>query len=167
MERISGVSLFVMYLALCLCVATTRARMSSEASLIEKACEKAEHKDFCISNLKSNPEAKNTNMRGLALLYVNLVREHVVKNAAMKAIDQQCKEEYVDALVEIDDSITDFSTNAAHDISTWMSSAMSYVDTCQEMLKEAGVTGSELQSNQLLSKLCNSALAVINAWALL
>ncbi|GAB4841108.1 hypothetical protein Ancab_021852, partial [Ancistrocladus abbreviatus] len=164
MERISGTLMFILPLAFC--ATTTAAQSSNSDGLIEKACEAALYKDFCFSNLKSNPEAQDTDMRGLAMLYVKLVREQATNNTAMKAINQQCKEEYEDLLAEIDDSITAFATNSIHDISTWMSSAMSYVDTCEGELKEAGVTGPEFESNQTLLKLCSSALAVINAWAL-
>ncbi|GMH02601.1 hypothetical protein Nepgr_004440 [Nepenthes gracilis] len=192
MERVSSLFLFIIPLAFCFATTFavhTTGGLSAQHSakptagaeaLIKQACQKALYKEFCVSTLKARPEAKNIDLKGLAFLTMKVAKEQGNATAAFidtklkneeslaPGLDQalnDCREQYDDALAQIEDSMQAFLANAANDVNTWLSAAMTNADTCEEGLNDAGVGGAMGDRNQVFVKLCSNALAVTNAWA--
>ncbi|GAB2214584.1 hypothetical protein Droror1_Dr00018939 [Drosera rotundifolia] len=143
-------------------------------ALIEKACQATLYKDFCITTFKSRPEAQTQDLKGLAFLSMKLAKEHANVTAAyiagkLKDEDnlpsgledalEECNDQYDDALAQIEDSMQAFFANAKNDVKTWLSTAITNADTCEQTLKDSGVPGALGDRNIVFEKLCSSALS--------
>ncbi|GAB2281728.1 hypothetical protein Dimus_016297 [Dionaea muscipula] len=160
--------------------ANANAKTTADATgvaLIEKACQSTIYKDFCISTLRSKPEAQTIDVKGLAFLSMKLAKEHANVTAAFIAsklkneeslgpeLDdalEECNDQYDDALAQIEDSMQAFLSNAANDVKTWLSTAITNADTCEQSIKDSSVAGALGDRNQVFEKLCSTALAITN-----
>ncbi|GAB4841109.1 hypothetical protein Ancab_021853 [Ancistrocladus abbreviatus] len=149
------------------------------AAIIEKACETAVDKNFCITTLKAKPETKNLDLKGVAFLSLKLAKEQANVSAAYVAaqlkneenldpqLDQaynDCSELYDDVLAQIEDSMQAFLAHNATDVDTFMLAAIADAGTCQQSLDESKVKSPLSARNQMLVKLCNIAFSATHAW---
>ncbi|KAK9726337.1 hypothetical protein RND81_05G207000 [Saponaria officinalis] len=146
---------------------------------IEKACNSALHKDSCIKTLKSQPGSGNADIKTLAFMSLNVTKTYgktvadwVAQKVEEPELDPEieqaltdCSDQYTDAMAQLEDSLVAFFANALNDVKTWMSTAMTNANTCEEGLKGANAGDVMGNKNAIFAQYCANTLAVVNELA--
>ncbi|KAL5560107.1 hypothetical protein UlMin_036318 [Ulmus minor] len=160
MKNITNVC-FVILATLCL----QQINKVESKDLISVACSIALHKKDCESSLRSQPESKSADLIGLAKIALKLAEANAnrvtsqfsqkLKKESNKYVKEEltdCLEAYQTALEKIEDSIDALASKRFSDASTWVSAAMTEVESCK----------SALSSNKAFTRYCSNVLAVTN-----
>ncbi|KAL9228213.1 hypothetical protein vseg_003818 [Gypsophila vaccaria] len=143
---------------------------------IEKACSSSPHKELCVETLKSYPGSANADIKTLAFMSLNLTKlygKQVADWIAEKVEDPElgpeleqaladCSDQYTDAMAQLEDSLVAFFSNALVDVKTWMSTAMTNANTCEDGLKAANAGNIMGNKNTEFSKYCSNTLAIVH-----
>ncbi|KAF3780444.1 putative invertase inhibitor [Nymphaea thermarum] len=149
---------------------------TNNADLLHQVCSNVTFKDLCISALGSDPSSSTADINKLAVLSVEVAKEHAKatysyiehllnSTAGDPSLQQSltdCSDVYVDIVEQLEDSISAFSEKQYKNINTWVSAAISDVQTCDDGFKEQRVERSPLvQKNAITSNLCSNVLAIL------
>ncbi|KAF5462459.1 hypothetical protein F2P56_018463 [Juglans regia] len=148
--------------------------LSKTNDLIEHACNRSTHKDFCVNTLNSHSKSKDADLSGLASIAVTLAYQnatnilhelHLLGNnntGAEPSIQQgveECKDYYLDAAEQLENSISALSQKAYHDANTWLKVAETDADSCEAAFQ--GQKSEMSHKNRLFRQLANNALTVV------
>lgn len=138
----------------------------------------SQRKAFCLSVLKSEPNSKNADLKGLGFIALKAASKNattiLVKiqtwlndTEAEPAFDDAlsgCDDSYLDVVDQIGDSINALVSGANGNVQTWMKAAVADIDTCDAGVK--GLTTAHAveltQGNRVLRQLCNVALGIVH-----
>ncbi|KAM7254580.1 hypothetical protein ACFE04_003960 [Oxalis oulophora] len=118
--------------------------LSQNPDLITKTCDKTLHKDLCNSILRSHPKSAQADLHGLAIIVLQdakadawKIKEHIdvlTKATSDDTLIKMCLKEFAgniaDAVNEIEESIKALDGKKYADVITWISAAMTNLDTC-------------------------------------
>ncbi|KAF8401431.1 hypothetical protein HHK36_012370 [Tetracentron sinense] len=77
-----------------------------------------------------------------------------------------CSENYLDAIEQIDDSLAALDSKGYNDVNTWVTAAMSDAESCEQGFKDGASHVSVLHDkNAIFGQLCSNALAITNLLA--
>ncbi|XP_074309585.1 putative invertase inhibitor [Silene latifolia] len=155
---------------------TNKGENGKNNPLITKACASAQYKDLCIKTLKEQPGSANADIKTLAFMSLNIttsfgkmvsdwVAEKLEDPELGPQIEQaltDCSDQYTDAMAQLEDSMVAFFSNAFNDVKTWMSTAMTNANTCEEGLKTANAIKVMGNKNKEFSQYCSNVLAIVN-----
>lgn len=146
-------------------------------NLITSACDHTLYKELCRKTLESDPASRAaTNFEGLdkvalkhATSAATQIRSKVTNllngssSKAVKGALKDCNENYQGAIEKLTDSSSALASKGYNDANTWVTSAMSAAESCDEGIEEAGGPKS-LLNNQgtTFSQLCSIVLAITN-----
>ncbi|KAL3531494.1 hypothetical protein ACH5RR_010816 [Cinchona calisaya] len=170
---------FLLSIALCLVIRSQLiVAQSPDGNLIAKACEQANHKDFCISLLKSDRNSAKADLRGLAYIALRLaeknatatslfIKETLNKSDRESGTYQQalldCSEHYITAVELIEDSISSLVSDVYNDVAKLAKAAVADLDACDESVKEQGGNAVTVADKNLeIRQLINTALSIVH-----
>ncbi|KDP28188.1 hypothetical protein JCGZ_13959 [Jatropha curcas] len=145
------------------------------SGLVEQVCEHSHNKTKCIESFNSNPTSEGASLEQLGVLaiklavqnatYTSLYMQQFLGNQTLDPAVQQavshCAEQYSNASQELEDSIDALSTDDRHTVFTWVSAAITNIESCEDKLKESGSPDSVLLArNAMFRFLCDNALAI-------
>ncbi|CAN0885549.1 Putative invertase inhibitor [Linum grandiflorum] len=148
--------------------------------LIEKVCSKTLNKEDCLASLASTKGSQLATLPELGVIaldnavqnatktsvYIKMMLSNQNLDPAVEQALQDCFQQYLDVVDQLDDSTAALLANATTDVQTWVSAAMSDVDSCDQGLKEH--RGSELvlsRRNAGFRQLCSTVLAINSLYA--
>ncbi|PON65863.1 Pectinesterase inhibitor domain containing protein [Parasponia andersonii] len=142
-------------------------------ALLSTACKHAEHKDFCVSMLVSDPNIHDADLKGLGLIalrqassnasdiseYVKTLLNDSSLDPAVQDGVSECLEHYLDAAEQLDDSVAALLADAHKDVDAWIGVALTDSISCDAALSEGheSVLGGK---NEVFRQLCDNALAI-------
>ncbi|KAG2693394.1 hypothetical protein I3843_08G090700 [Carya illinoinensis] len=147
---------------------------ANTTDLIERACNRSIHKDFCVNTLKSHSKSKDADLSGLASIAVTLAYQNATNildelhslgnndTSAEPSIQQgveECKDYYLDAAEQLENSLSALSQKAYHDMNTWLKVAVTDADSCEAAFQ--GQKSKMSHKNRLFRMLANNALTVV------
>ncbi|GMY16959.1 putative invertase inhibitor [Fagus crenata] len=151
------------------------ANQPHSTNLIEHACQDTNHhKELCISSLKSDPASQQADLEGLAIIAIKLAYENataiadnilVLSNnntdtepSEEQGLDQ-CMDNYLDAVDQLENAIYAFSKNAYKDVHTWVKAAVADADSCEAAFE--GRKSEITRKNKIFRQLVNNTLAIL------
>ncbi|GAV62749.1 PMEI domain-containing protein [Cephalotus follicularis] len=175
---------FLFLLPLLLCFSflplLTNANEGTGTKLITEVCKDTTDKDFCVSTFESAPDIEQEDITGLTLIALKLASKNASDTSALikkmladttldPVIEQclaDCKDHYLDAAEQLDDSIAALLANAYSDVHAWVTTAITDANTCEDGFKQHPGKESVLSGrNSIVVQLCNNALAFNNRLA--
>uniref|UniRef100_A0A2N9IB23 Pectinesterase inhibitor domain-containing protein n=1 Tax=Fagus sylvatica TaxID=28930 RepID=A0A2N9IB23_FAGSY len=132
------------------------------------------HKELCISSLKSDPASQQADLEGLAIIAIKLAYENataiadnilVLSNSNTdtepseeQGLDQ-CMDNYLDAVDQLENAIYAFSKNAYKDVHTWVKAAVADADSCEAAFE--GRKSEITHKNKIFRQFVNNTLAIL------
>ncbi|KAM7254411.1 hypothetical protein ACFE04_003791 [Oxalis oulophora] len=112
--------------------------------LITKTCDPILYKELCNSILRSKPESAKADLHGLAKIMLQAakdnawkVQEHIValtKAPSNDTLIKMCLKEFAgniaDGITQIEECMKALDGKRYNDVKTWISAAMTNIDTC-------------------------------------
>lgn len=158
-------------------VATVNQSNATGANLIETACQHSGQRDLCVTSLESDPNTRNADLTGLALIALRLASSNasdisdyaksLFSDSSLEPEVQdgagECLDHYLDAAEQLDDSIAALLAKAYKDVEVWVKVAISDADQCDTAIK--GKESTLGPKNEVFRQLCNNALAIIKVIA--
>ncbi|MQM17971.1 hypothetical protein Taro_050954 [Colocasia esculenta] len=160
------------------------ARLLGEANttdLITSTCRHTDYFDICMSTLQSNPDSRNADVKGLALISLEVCIAHAegtisymrqlrgnastTGRADGDKYETQCLDdcatEYDDALDDLRKSVGKQQSGDYDSVNAMVSGAMTDSDTCEGGFGERpGYTSPLTERNDYFAKLCSNSLAI-------
>ncbi|XP_004508124.1 cell wall / vacuolar inhibitor of fructosidase 1-like [Cicer arietinum] len=142
--------------------------------LVDQVCKKTPYYDLCISTLQSNPQAKNTDTKGIAFIMVNDIVSNVsgtvnfieglMKNTKDKVLEQNlqyCDERYIPLVKTILPHAADAVNKNRFQFANYtMIFALSEIDDCNK--KFTNSTSLPLSDrNSIIQKMLDVASAIL------
>ncbi|XWS36150.1 hypothetical protein CRYUN_Cryun20dG0060000 [Craigia yunnanensis] len=145
--------------------------------LIAETCQKAKYKDLCISSLEAEHASQDANLAALALIavkvasnngsdtsvYIKKLLDSTNLEPAVEQNFEDCLENYISAMQQLDDSLASLVSKGYKDVKTWLKTAITDSTTCETGLKQS--PGNELEllnKNNIFLQLCSNALDIVN-----
>lgn len=154
---------------------------SPDGNLIAKACEQANHKDFCIELLKSDRNSPKADLRGLAYIALRLAEKNAtatsyfIQQTLSKSENESdayqqalldCSEHYITAVELIEDSISALVSGVYIDVAKLAKAAVADLDVCDASVKEQGNNAVNVVNKNLeIRQLINTALSIAHVAA--
>ncbi|KAL3517417.1 hypothetical protein ACH5RR_020006 [Cinchona calisaya] len=179
-----SLSSLLLPLALCLVLGPhlIAAQSPANGNLIAKACEQANHKDFCINLLKSDRSSSKADLRGLAFIALHLAEKNASATALFlrdtlskpegdsDAVQQallDCYEHYITAVELLEDSTSALVSDIYNDVAKFAKAAVADLDTCDASVKglKAGSATEVANKNRDIRQLINTALTIAHVAA--
>lgn len=149
---------------------------SKSTNLIEHACNRSLHKDLCVNTLNSQPTSKDADLKGLASIAVALAYKNATKildglhslgnnitgadqPASILQGVEECKDYYLDASEQLENTIAALSQKAYNDVNTWLKVAVTDADSCDAAFQ--GQKSEMSHKNRVFRQLVNNALTVV------
>ncbi|XP_062091227.1 putative invertase inhibitor [Humulus lupulus] len=149
----------------------------AEEDLVSATCKKTLYFQLCVSSLRSDPQSQTSDLRGLAIIALNLsiangvnTLSHVsnlVSEAAYNGSQfastslSDCIDVYSDAIQNLQDSVQALNDKSFDTMQTLVAAAMTDSETCEDGFKEMNGLSSPLtEQNQHFSQLCSNFLAI-------
>ncbi|XP_010259728.1 PREDICTED: pectinesterase inhibitor-like [Nelumbo nucifera] len=144
--------------------------------LIKETCQHAVYTDLCIQTMELEPDSAKSDIKSLASIalkiaasngtYISDYIRRLIQTTADPYLQQcltDCSENYIDAIDQLEDSISALESRGYSDINHWVTGAMNEIESCEEGFKEVpGHTSLLSDKNALFTKLCSNALAIAN-----
>ncbi|KAF4366433.1 hypothetical protein F8388_003671 [Cannabis sativa] len=124
----------------------------TEEDLVSATCKKTLYFQLCVSSLRSDPQSQTSDLRGLAVIALNLSIENGVKalsyinnlmsEAAYKGSQlastdlSDCVDVYSDAIQNLQDSVQALNDMSFDTVQSFVSAAMTDSETCEDGFKE-------------------------------
>ncbi|KAJ0031883.1 hypothetical protein Pint_13601 [Pistacia integerrima] len=132
---------------------TSTRQINQQRDLVSFACNNTLYVEECLSSLRSEPLNETSDLRGLASIALNLSIAH----------GEETKEEYADAVQNLEDSVHALRIRYYDKVNTLVSAAMTDSDTCEDCFGETEERESSLtERNQYFHKLCSNFLSITN-----
>ncbi|KAG6778552.1 hypothetical protein POTOM_014889 [Populus tomentosa] len=127
--------------------------------------------------LESNPDSKQANLQQLGIIALNLastnatntssyIKTTLLSNKTLGPVNEQaledCSDQYLDAIQQLDDSLAALLANATNDVRTWVRAAVADVESCENGFKKK-VPGQHMllsSRNAVFRQLCNNVLVI-------
>lgn len=150
---------------------------AAPGGLIAKACEQANHKDFCIILLTSDKNSQTADLRGLAYIALRTAEKNATATSLF--IKQQldkpeggadglsdCGERYISAVELIEDSISALVSDQHNDVNNFAKAAVADLVTCDlSMQGQGGGVVEVVNKNNDIRRLINTALTIVHVAA--
>ena len=150
---------------------------ADQEDLVSSTCKKTLYFQVCVSSLRSNPQSQTSDLRGLAVISLNLsiangvntlsYISHLKSEAAyngsqsMLGYLSDCIDVYSDAIQNLQDSVQALNDKSYDTLQSLVSAAMTDSETCEDGFKEMKGSSSPLtEQNQYFSQLCSNFLAI-------
>ncbi|XP_022769803.1 pectinesterase inhibitor 9-like [Durio zibethinus] len=150
-------------------------------SLVAETCQKAKYKDLCISSLEAEYASQDADLAALALIAVEVASKNGSDTSVYikKTLDgtnleptveqnfEDCSENYVSAMEQLDDSLEALVSKNYEDVKTWLEAAITDATTCEtQLIKQSPGEEMELfNKNNVFRQLCSNALDIVNLLA--
>ncbi|XP_061978023.1 pectinesterase inhibitor-like [Populus nigra] len=146
-------------------------------NLIQEVCTKTHNKVNCVASLESNPDSKQANLQQLGIIALNLastnatntssyIKTTLLSNKTLGPVNEQaledCSDQYLDAIQQLDDSLAALLANATNDVRAWVRAAVADVESCENGFKKQ-VPGQQMllsSRNAVFRQLCNNVLVI-------
>ncbi|KAG6776855.1 hypothetical protein POTOM_016645 [Populus tomentosa] len=134
---------------------------------------------LCLETcLESNPDSKQANLQQLGIIALNLastnatntssyIKTTLLSNKTLGPVNEQaledCSDQYLDAIQQLDDSLAALLANATNDVRTWVRAAVADVESCENGFKKK-VPGQHMllsSRNAVFRQLCNNVLILL------
>ncbi|WCJ26900.1 hypothetical protein M5689_008682 [Euphorbia peplus] len=131
-------------------------------------CGKALYKDVCNAVVQSSPakDKRNLTQKGLNLALSTISemgkRFSTLKEPNAKKAVEDCTDMYGEATDLLQKSLHALSIGAYHDVNTWVSSAMTSADTCEDAFTETNAKSPITDLNKRFNQYCSTVLAFTN-----
>ncbi|XVE77583.1 hypothetical protein DITRI_Ditri13aG0075200 [Diplodiscus trichospermus] len=149
-------------------------------TLIAETCQNAKYKDLCISSLEAEHASQDADLAALALIavkvasnngsdtavYINKILDRTDLEPAVEQNFEDCSENYISAMQQLDDSIASLVSKGYKDVKTWLQAALTDAIACETGLEQS--PGNELElydKNKIFVQLCSNALDIVNLLA--
>ncbi|KDP33951.1 hypothetical protein JCGZ_07522 [Jatropha curcas] len=149
---------------------------NNSKDLISSTCNHTLYYQECVFSLRSDPNSKTADLRGLANIALNIsiaygsetlthisdLKTKTSKNDTNSSCLSDCVEQYNDAVEDLQEAIEALRIRSLDTLKTLVSSAMTDSDTCEEGFEESGYGSPFANRNLYFSKLCSNFLAISN-----
>lgn len=152
---------------------TSTRQLNQQQDLVSFACNNTIYVEVCMSSLRSDPLSETADLRGLASIALNLSIAHGketkyhIHDLKSKSVSEsrclnECKEEYGDAVENLEDSVHALRIRFYDEVNTLVSAAMTDSDTCDDCFTEID----QVRENPLTErieyfhKLCSNFLSI-------
>ena len=146
-------------------------------NLVVETCQKVKYKDLCISSLEAEHASQDADLSALALIavrvasnngsdtsvYIKKILDGKNLEPAVEQNFEDCLENYISAMQQLDDSLEALVSKNYKDVKTWLEVAITDATTCETELKQS--PGNELElfnKNNIFRQLCSNALDIVN-----
>ncbi|KAM7254620.1 hypothetical protein ACFE04_004000 [Oxalis oulophora] len=151
---------------------------SQDTDLITKTCDKTLHKELCNSILRLNAESAHADVHGLAKIVLQTVksnawkiREHIMAltnwpsdNTLIKMCLKEFQGNMANAIHEIEESMKAMDDRRYNDVKSWVSAAMTNLDTCGDGFDAKPVYDRALTDlMEVYTKVCSIELGITNS----
>ncbi|XP_058083890.1 pectinesterase inhibitor-like [Magnolia sinica] len=147
-----------------------------DTELIQNTCKQTLYNDLCVSSLTSDPASSTADLPSLAIIALKLAyasalnMEKVIEDQSKVTTDpfmqqclSDCTENFLDAIDQVEDSISALDSKGYSDVNTWVTAAMADSESCEEEFKDQpGYQSPFTAQNEEFQKLCSNALAITN-----
>ncbi|CAN1292704.1 Pectinesterase inhibitor [Linum perenne] len=149
-------------------------------NLIEKVCLRTQNKNECIASLASGTNSQVATLPELGIIAIEMASQdatktsfHIKQLLSNQTLDpdveqalQDCFQEYLDIVDQLDDTQDALLANSTKDVQTWVSAAMADTESCDQSLKEKQGLESMLSDRNVgFRQLCSTILAINNMFA--
>ncbi|XP_010480126.1 PREDICTED: pectinesterase inhibitor-like [Camelina sativa] len=150
---------------------------NADSGMISDLCKHSDDPKLCLSSIISRPEsgefagtsnqieiiaisAASANASATSSYIKNKLGNEDLEPAT-EATLEDCQKNYLDAVEQLDDSISAMLANAHADVDVWLKAAISAIESCGNALESRAGNDVELsQRNDMFLKLCKNALMI-------
>ncbi|KAJ6292409.1 hypothetical protein OIU78_024561 [Salix suchowensis] len=150
---------------------------NGSSNLIQQVCAETHNKVNCVASLESNPDSKKANLQQLGIIALNLassnatstssyIKTTLLSNKTLNPVTEQaledCSDQYMDAIQQLDDSLPALLANATNDVRAWVRTAIADVESCENGFKK-NIPGEQMLlslRNAVFRQLCNNVLVI-------
>ncbi|XP_014499351.1 uncharacterized protein LOC106760434 [Vigna radiata var. radiata] len=158
-------------LGTCMCVIVAAEELRGK-ELIKDVCKTRGNCELCLKVLSSDPGSPEASLTDLAIITLQAAAENascilvdaksMIDDPSLEPAIQQgladCKENLLDAEMQIQDTIASVLSNDGRDALLWMKAALAAIDTC-----DASIPGDDdilSRRSVTFRQLCNIAVAI-------
>ncbi|CAK7351171.1 unnamed protein product [Dovyalis caffra] len=146
-------------------------------NLIQQVCSETHNMGNCVASLESNPDSKQATLQQLGVIALNLASSNAANTSSYikttlltsKTLDpvieqalQDCSDQYLDAIQQLDDSLPALLANATDDVRASVKAAITDIESCDNGFK-TNIPGQEMllsSRNAVFRQLCNTVLVI-------
>ncbi|XVF80609.1 hypothetical protein PTKIN_Ptkin15bG0087300 [Pterospermum kingtungense] len=172
----NNVALFMSFSLYCLSFLSL-VNAEGNNTLIAESCEKTKYKDLCISSLETEHASQDADLPAIAFIsikvasnkgsdtsvYVKKTLDSTKLEPSVEQNFEDCSENYISALQQLDDSVASMVSKGYDDVITWLEGAITDAMSCETGVKQK--MGQELElfnKTTEFRQLCSNALDLVN-----
>ncbi|KAJ8642854.1 hypothetical protein MRB53_004602 [Persea americana] len=166
--------LFFHLFLLPLVLSLSSAKEIAITNFIRDTCKKTLHNDLCLTTFQSDPNSHKADPKGLVAIVLRIAHAKASmthdritglmvgeNNQYMDQCFNDCSEQYLDAIDQIEDSLAALESNGYSDVNTWVTAAMGDAQACEEEFDVVGYRSPLTTNNVEFTKLCSISLAIL------
>ncbi|KAF8032197.1 hypothetical protein BT93_D1191 [Corymbia citriodora subsp. variegata] len=182
MSPCPSVSLFLIFFLTSLQAASAD---GGNTNIIDETCKKCTQEDpnisyrFCVASLESNPDSHHTDLGGLGLISIKLLRHNMTHTRSytkkllkskkmdpfIKACLQDCLELYSDAVSTLKEAIRAYKDEKYDDTKINLSSVIDASTTCEDGFAEKDMASPLAVRNKDAFQLSALALSIVTMYS--